>query len=72
VGLYGPKIVWVFVGWFSSFFWRINLENVGCTVQEMDLAAEGSFITGPVYQNPIEERGVANLTGKIMPPLKMT
>ncbi|XP_060600012.1 gamma-aminobutyric acid type B receptor subunit 1-like [Ruditapes philippinarum] len=64
VGLYGPKIVWVFVGWFSSFFWRINLENVGCTVQEMDLAAEGSFITGPVYQNPIEERGVANLTAK--------
>ncbi|XP_045167680.2 gamma-aminobutyric acid type B receptor subunit 1-like [Mercenaria mercenaria] len=64
VGLYGPKIVWVFVGWFSSYFWRVHLDNVACTEYEMDLAAEGAFITGPVYQNPTEERGIANLTAK--------
>ncbi|XP_045168365.2 gamma-aminobutyric acid type B receptor subunit 2-like [Mercenaria mercenaria] len=64
VGLYGPKIVWVFVGWYSSHFWRVNLDNVKCLEHEMDLAAEGSFITGPVFQNPVEERGFANLTAK--------
>jgi hypothetical protein len=64
VGLYGPKIVWVFVGWFSTTFWKVNLEGLDCTEAEMIKAAEGSFITGPVYSNPVEERGIANLTGR--------
>ncbi|XP_053374075.1 gamma-aminobutyric acid type B receptor subunit 1-like [Mercenaria mercenaria] len=64
VGLYGPKIVWVFVGWFSTTFWKRSLDNLECSEEEMSMAAEGSFITGPVYSNPIEERGIANLTAK--------
>lgn len=63
VGLYGRKIVWVFVGWFSTNFWKIPSRDIDCTEAEMSLAVEGSFITGPVYQNPIEERGIANITG---------
>ena len=64
-GLYGPKIVWFFVRWFSQEFWRIKLdtENVGCTVAQMDQVAEGSFVNGFFYRNPIEERGIANMTG---------
>lgn len=63
VGLFGPKIIWVFVGWFSKTFWKVGLDEVDCTEEEMTEAAEGSFITGPVYSNPVNERGIANLTG---------
>lgn len=56
--------MWVFVGWFSATFWRIDLDDLECTEDEMDLVAEGAFVTGPVYQNPVEERGIANLTGE--------
>ncbi|XP_053374069.1 gamma-aminobutyric acid type B receptor subunit 1-like [Mercenaria mercenaria] len=64
VGLYGPKIVWVFAGWYSTNFWRENLDEVDCTKEEMEEAGEGAFFTGPVFKNPIEERGVADLTAK--------
>ncbi|XP_045213752.2 gamma-aminobutyric acid type B receptor subunit 1-like isoform X2 [Mercenaria mercenaria] len=64
VGLFGPKIVWVFVGWYSSTFWKVRLDNLECTEEEMSMAAEGAFITGPVYSNPVEERGIANLTAR--------
>ena len=32
VGLYGPKILWFFPGWFTDFWWRLQLEKVPCTV----------------------------------------
>ncbi|KAL4221901.1 G-protein coupled GABA receptor [Mactra antiquata] len=64
LGLYGPKIIWVFVGWYSANFWQTNLDNIDCTEEEMSAAAEGSFITGPVYKNPVEERGLANITAQ--------
>ena len=35
----------------------------GCTQEQMSAAAEGAFITSSIYNNPKEERGVANLTG---------
>ncbi|XP_052245676.1 gamma-aminobutyric acid type B receptor subunit 1-like [Dreissena polymorpha] len=62
IGLYGPKIVWMFLGWFSETFWRANNAEVDCTVEQMDLAIEGAFLMRPIYNNPIEERGIANLT----------
>jgi hypothetical protein len=53
----------VFAGWFSTTFWRVKLHDVECTVEEMEEAAEGAFLTGPIFKNPFEERGVADLTG---------
>lgn len=66
LGLYGPKIVWVFVGWYSYTFWKTNLEDADCTENEMSAVAEGAFFTSPIYNNPVEERGIANVTGEIM------
>ena len=63
VGLYGPKIVWVFYGWFSTEFWRINLDNVPCTEEEMEQAADGAFTFGYYFRNRINERGIAGITG---------
>ncbi|KAH3719740.1 hypothetical protein DPMN_062611 [Dreissena polymorpha] len=54
----------MFLGWFSETFWRANNAEVDCTVEQMDLAIEGAFLMRPIYNNPIEERGIANLTSK--------
>ena len=64
MGLYGPKIVWVFVAWFSSEFWRSHLEDVPCTAEEMEQAADGAFVIGFYYRNRLLTRGIAGLTGK--------
>lgn len=66
LGLYGPKIVWLLPGWYSDFFWREHNHEVDCTVEEMEQAAEGVFLVVSVYFNPVEERGVANLTGMLL------
>ena len=66
MGLYGPKVVWVFVAWYSAEFWRTNLDDVPCTVEEMEAAADGAFVLGFYYWNPVLEKGIAGLTGKLV------
>ena len=65
VGLYGPKIVWIFYGWYNRGFWRRNLDDVDCTENEMEQAVEGAFFIGYYYRNRLYERGIAGLTGKV-------
>ncbi|XP_045169714.2 gamma-aminobutyric acid type B receptor subunit 1-like [Mercenaria mercenaria] len=62
IGLFGSQIVWIFNGWYTPLFWKTNLDTVDCTDEEMSNVVEGAFLTSSVYSNPIEERGVANLT----------
>ncbi|KAH3769086.1 hypothetical protein DPMN_170333, partial [Dreissena polymorpha] len=62
VGLFGPKIVWVFVGWFSERFWLISDPLIGCTPEQMAQAAEGAFLTSAVPFNPVDEIGVGGMT----------
>ena len=66
VGLYGPKIVWIFNGWFSSAFWRRNLDDIPCSADEMETAADGTFLTSFYFINPSQEPGIAGLTGTCM------
>ncbi|KAL5007635.1 hypothetical protein ScPMuIL_016441 [Solemya velum] len=61
-GLYGPRIVWFFPGWFNDGWWKVDPEQTGCTFEEMLEAAEGLIATSFFYWNPLEERGVANIT----------
>ena len=63
IGLYGPKIVWILPNWFSYDWWR-PLGDVSCTLEEMVQATEGVFLMGSFVRNHIEERGIAELTGK--------
>ncbi|XP_052245674.1 gamma-aminobutyric acid type B receptor subunit 1-like [Dreissena polymorpha] len=62
LGMYGKKIVWIFPGWHSENFWQSRLDDIGCTAEQMNAAAEGSFLTSAIFYNPIEERGIANIT----------
>jgi len=61
--MYGPKIVWVFFGWYSAGFWLQPQADVDCTPEQMTSAVEGAFFTSAVYYNPKEERGIAGMTG---------
>jgi hypothetical protein len=36
VGLYGPKIVWIFTGPFPQHWWRLELDDLDCTADQMD------------------------------------
>ena len=64
MGFYGPKIVWIFLGFLSATFWREKLEDVDCTPEEMIQSAEGSFFIEFTEDGRTEKRGIANVTSK--------
>lgn len=61
-GLYGPKYVWFLPGWFNDRWWEKNVSHISCTPEQISLVADGYISTGPVYLNPVEEKGIADLT----------
>jgi len=61
VGLYGPKIVWLFNGFYGKGFWRLN-KDLDCTEEEMDTVVEGIFFLKYTDINLSGERGIANVT----------
>lgn len=63
-GLYGPNIVWIFMGFYASEFWKTNPTQTDCTDEELGQAVEGSFLIKNIQVNPNEKRGIANLTCK--------
>ena len=47
--MYGKKYVWFFIGWYEDNWFNsekhLKEENIGCSRQEMEKAAEGHFTT---------------------------
>lgn len=64
MGLYGPKIVWMLQGYYAADFWKTNPAETDCTTEEMERAVEGSFLIRNLNINPVEKKGLANLTCK--------
>ena len=64
LGFYGPKIVWIFLGYLSETFWRTRLESTDCTVNEMNQAADGIFLIKLTEDGSRDKRGIANITCK--------
>jgi len=62
IGFYGPKRVWFFMGYYSTLFWKNNLNNVDCTAAQMSAAIEGSLLIYNLVVSKDEQRGIANLT----------
>ena len=62
----------MFVAWFSSEFWRTNLDDVPCTAEEMEKAADGAFVIGFYYFSPLVERGIAGVTGMYLYIIQIT
>lgn len=52
-GLYGPKYVWFFIGWYEDDWFQKHLEeeNINCTRSQMEKAAEGHFTTEALQWN---------------------
>ena len=65
LGLYGSKIVWIIYGWYGYDFWRRDLKDVPCTVEEMNQVVEDALLFYFAYTTDSTERGVAGLTGKL-------
>ena len=55
--------MWIIYGWFGFDFWRRYLEDVPCTLEEMDEVLQGAILVSVHFRNRIEERGIADLTG---------
>lgn len=63
MGYYGPKIVWIMMGYLSTTFWREKLDDIECTLEEMNIAAEGVFLFKHSHRDPDYTKGIANITG---------
>ncbi len=55
--MYGPKYVWILVGWYSEQWWLDAENTTDCTAEEVLTAAEGYFATGEIllYLHPLFE-----------------
>lgn len=49
------------MGFYGKQFWR-HVEDIDCTVEEMDQVAEGIFFVKYTDINLSGERGIANMT----------
>ena len=53
-GLYGPKYVWFFIGWYEDNWFNgrlVKQEKINCTIAQMEEAAEGHFTTEALQWN---------------------
>ena len=54
-------MVWLYPGWFAANWWRDGLKLLSCSLEQMDVAADGHILTGFFTYNPKLERGIAGL-----------
>ena len=43
VGLYGPKIVWIMIGWHSDQWAERATQDTDCTVEQVTRAGNGQY-----------------------------
>jgi hypothetical protein len=61
--MYGPKMVWLFPGWYGSKWWEIDSGGDDCSQAQIELVVEGAVMFGSFKRNPnTDQRGVAGLT----------
>ncbi|XP_070554748.1 gamma-aminobutyric acid type B receptor subunit 2-like [Ptychodera flava] len=42
-GMYGPKYVWLIIGYYSERWWETDIEDLDCTAEELRTALAGYF-----------------------------
>ena len=60
--MYGPKYVWLILGWFPKQFWRTPYAKVDCQPDDLEEAIDGTLTFMPLTFNPIQEVGIAGMT----------
>ncbi|XP_041350735.1 gamma-aminobutyric acid type B receptor subunit 1-like [Gigantopelta aegis] len=62
IGFYGPKIVWILIGWYSVDWWRNVPSTLGCTPEQLLVAFDGYFSVGRVWFNPKNDLAISGYT----------
>ncbi|XP_041350710.1 gamma-aminobutyric acid type B receptor subunit 1-like [Gigantopelta aegis] len=62
IGLYGPKIAWILVGWYSENWWNVSVPNTDCTIDQIKEAIDGYFAVDPIRVNPKPELTISGQT----------
>uniref|UniRef100_UPI00398EAA45 gamma-aminobutyric acid type B receptor subunit 1 n=1 Tax=Pristiophorus japonicus TaxID=55135 RepID=UPI00398EAA45 len=62
--LYGKKYVWFLIGWYADSWFKIQDNNINCTVQNMTEAVEGHLTTEILMVNPTNTRGISKMTSQ--------
>ncbi|XP_072406250.1 LOW QUALITY PROTEIN: gamma-aminobutyric acid type B receptor subunit 1 [Chiloscyllium punctatum] len=62
--LYGKKYVWFLIGWYADNWFKIQDNNINCTVQQMTEAVEGHLTTEILMVNPTNSRGISKMTSQ--------
>ncbi|XP_021935592.1 gamma-aminobutyric acid type B receptor subunit 1 isoform X2 [Zootermopsis nevadensis] len=64
--LYGKSYVWFFIGWYEDNWFEVNLEKeeVGCTKEQMRIAAEGHLTTEALMWNQNNQKTVSGKTSE--------
>ena len=59
--LYGPKYVWLVIGWYADDWFLSNDSSIDCTPEQMRLATEGHLTTEGIMLNPDENVTISGL-----------
>lgn len=62
--LFGKKYVWFLIGWYADNWFKIQDNNINCTVQNMTEAVEGHVTTEILMINPTNTRGISKMTSQ--------
>ncbi len=59
MGMYGPRYVWMLVGWYKERWWEV--EDTRCTVDQLTQATEGYFAVDTLNSIIGNKRAVSGL-----------
>ena len=62
LGMYGPRYVWMLVGWYKSHWWEV--QDTACTIEELTLAVEGYFSVDTLNSIIGDNKAVSGLVSR--------
>lgn len=57
--MYGPKYVWILLGYIEKEWWNLEDSSVECSPEEMFEAMDGHLATDHLYHTDKEKRTVS-------------
>ncbi|KAL3312159.1 Gamma-aminobutyric acid type B receptor subunit 1 [Cichlidogyrus casuarinus] len=66
-GLYGPKYVWIIIGWYMNDWWSTDLKDTNCTAAQMKLATHGHLTTESIMIDESKSKEFERLMMAQMP-----
>ena len=64
MGMYGPRYVWMLVGWYKERWWEE--EDTRCSIAQLTQATEGYFAVDTLNSILGNKKAVSGLVGLLM------